>query len=47
MRKLLALLLTITAIASLSAQSLTLQKGDNLVFIGGGLADRQQSPATK
>ncbi len=42
MRKLLALLLTMTGIASLSAQSLTLQKGDNIVFIGGGLADRQQ-----
>ena len=42
MRKLLALLLTMTGIASLSAQSLTLQKGDNIAFIGGGLADRQQ-----
>ena len=42
MRKLLALLLTMTGIASLSAQSLTLQKGDNIAFMGGGMADRQQ-----
>ncbi len=42
MRKLLTLLLALTGFASVSAQNLTLQKGDNIAFIGNGLADRQQ-----
>jgi glucose/arabinose dehydrogenase/mono/diheme cytochrome c family protein len=42
MRKTLLLLLTLGTSLLLPAQSLQLQKGDNVAFVGGGLADRQQ-----
>jgi glucose/arabinose dehydrogenase/mono/diheme cytochrome c family protein len=42
MRKLFTLLLTLLGFASVSAQNLTLEKGDNIAFVGSGLADRQQ-----
>ncbi len=42
MRKLLTLLLTLTTVASASAQTLKLENGDNIAVIGSGLADRQQ-----
>ncbi|MCX8488891.1 MAG: GDSL-type esterase/lipase family protein, partial [Opitutales bacterium] len=42
MRKLFTLLLTVLGFASVSAQNLTLEKGDNIAFVGSGLADRQQ-----
>ncbi len=42
MRKLLTLLLALTGLTSVAAENLALQKGDNIAFIGSGLADRQQ-----
>jgi len=42
MRKTLTLLLAMTLSAVLPAQTLQLQKGDNIAFVGSGLADRQQ-----
>ncbi len=42
MRKLLTLLLASTLSAVLPAQTLQLQKGDNIAYVGSGLADRQQ-----
>jgi glucose/arabinose dehydrogenase/mono/diheme cytochrome c family protein len=42
MRKTLTLLLALTLSAVLPAQSLQLQKGDHIAFVGSGLADRQQ-----
>ena len=42
MRKLFTLLLALLGFASVSAQNLTLEKGDNIAFVGSGLADRQQ-----
>ena len=42
MRKLSTLLLALLGFASVSAQNLTLEKGDNIAFVGSGLADRQQ-----
>jgi len=42
MRKLSTLLLALLGFASVSAQTLTLEKGDNIAFVGSGLADRQQ-----
>ena len=42
MRKLLSLLLALAGSVGLSAQTLELQKGDHIAFVGGGLADRQQ-----
>jgi len=42
MRKLFTLLLTVLGFTSVSAQNLTLEKGDNIAFVGSGLADRQQ-----
>ena len=42
MRKTLTLLLALTLSAVLPAQTLQLQKGDNIAYVGSGLADRQQ-----
>jgi len=42
MRKLSTLLLALLGFASVSAQNLTLKKGDNIAFVGSGFADRQQ-----
>jgi glucose/arabinose dehydrogenase/mono/diheme cytochrome c family protein len=42
MRKLSTLLLALLGFASVSAQNLTLEKGDNIAFVGSGFADRQQ-----
>ena len=42
MRKLLSTLLALTFATVLPAQTLQLQKGDHIAFVGGGLADRQQ-----
>ncbi|MEY3812889.1 MAG: hypothetical protein RL495_836, partial [Verrucomicrobiota bacterium] len=42
MRKLPTLLLALLGFASVSAQNLTLEKGDNIAFVGSGFADRQQ-----
>jgi len=42
MRKTLTLLLALTLTVVLPAQTLQLQKGDNIAFVGSGLADRQQ-----
>ena len=42
MRKLSTLLLALLGFVSVSAQNLTLEKGDNIALVGSGLADRQQ-----
>jgi hypothetical protein len=42
MRKLSTLLLALLGFTSVSAQNLTLEKGDNIAFVGSGFADRQQ-----
>jgi len=42
MPKLLTVLLALTGFVTASAQPLTLEKGDNIAFVGSGLADRQQ-----
>jgi glucose/arabinose dehydrogenase/mono/diheme cytochrome c family protein len=42
MRKLFTLLLALAGSVGLTAQTLELQKGDHVAFVGGGLADRQQ-----
>ena len=42
MRKLPLLLLAFCGLVSVRAQNLTLEKGDNIAFVGSGLADRQQ-----
>ena len=42
MRQLLTLLVALAGTVGLQAQTLELQKGDNIAFVGGGLADRQQ-----
>jgi len=42
MRKLSTLLFALLGFASVSAQNLTLEKGDNIAFVGSGFADRQQ-----
>jgi hypothetical protein len=42
MRPLFTLLLAMLGFAGVQAQSLELKKGDNVAFVGGGLADRQQ-----
>jgi len=42
MRKLSTLLLALLGFVSVSAQNLTLEKGDNIAFVGSGFADRQQ-----
>ena len=42
MRSLFTLLLAMLGFAGVQAQTLELKKGDNVAFVGGGLADRQQ-----
>ena len=42
MRPLFTLLLAMLGFAGVQAQTLELKKGDNVAFVGGGLADRQQ-----
>ena len=42
MRKTLSLLLALAVSTVLPAQTLQLQKGDHIAFVGSGLADRQQ-----
>ena len=43
MRKLFTLLLALSGLAGLSAQTLELQKGDHVAFVGGGLAGSDTS----